>query len=117
MQRKALSTACELTQFTLEIDDFRIWKGPDSNTGFHDLRNGNLLTLVIGINCQALVQNQRLMNLLKELKSYAVVMGLIRFYHKFVAEFFPEAIWVAERFYVNRYLVDALKKCLLIGKN
>ena len=49
------------------------------------------------------------MNQLKELKPYAVVMDLARSYHKFVAEVFPDFIRIADRFHVNRYLIDALQ--------
>ena len=72
------------TRLILGIDDFAIRKGHTYNTGFHDLRNGSLLTLVMGRTYQTLIQNQGLMKQLKELKPYAVVMDLARSYHKFV---------------------------------
>lgn len=109
IQRKVIAAAQGSTRLILGIDDFAIRKGHTYNTGFHDLRNGNLLTLVMGRTYQTLIQNQDLMNQLKELKPYAVVMDLARSYHKFVAEVFPDAIRIADRFHVNRYLTDALQ--------
>lgn len=49
------------------------------------------------------------MNQLKQLNPYAVIMDLARSYHKFVAEVFPDAIRIADRFHVNRYITDALQ--------
>ena len=109
IQRKVIAAAQGSTRLILGIDDFAIRKGHTYNTGFHDLRNGNLLTLVMGRTYQTLIQNQVLMKQLKELKPYAVVMDLARSYHKFVAEVFPDAIRIADRFHVNRYLTDALQ--------
>ena len=109
IQRKVIAAAQGSTRLILGIDDFAIRKGHTYNTGFHDLRNGNLLTLVMGRTYQTLIQNQALMKQLKELKPYAVVMDLARSYHKFVAEVFPDAIRIADRFHVNRYLTDALQ--------
>ena len=109
IQRKVIAAAQGSTRLILGIDDFAIRKGHTYNTGFHDLRNGNLLTLVMGRTYQTLIQNQGLMKQLKELKPYAVVMDLARSYHKFVAEVFPDAIRIADRFHVNRYLTDALQ--------
>ena len=109
IQRKVIAAAQGSTRLILGIDDFAIRKGHTYNTGFHDLRNGNLLTLVMGRTYQTLIQNQGLMKQLKELKPYAVVMDLARSYHKFVAEVFPDAIRIADQFHVNRYLTDALQ--------
>ena len=109
IQRKVIAAAQGSTRLILGIDDFAIRKGHTYNTGFHDLRNGSLLTLVMGRTYQTLIQNQGLMKQLKELKPYAVVMDLARSYHKFVAEVFPDAIRIADRFHVNRYLTDALQ--------
>ena len=109
IQRKVIAAAQGSTRLILGIDDFAIRKGHTYNTGFHGLRNGNLLTLVMGRTYQTLIQNQVLMKQLKELKPYAVVMDLARSYHKFVAEVFPDAIRIADRFHVNRYLTDALQ--------
>ena len=109
IQRKVIAAAKGSNRLILGIDDFAIRKGHTYNTGFHDLRNGSLLTLVMGRTYQTLIQNQGLMNQLKELKPYAVVMDLARSYHKFVAEVFLDAIRIADRFHVNRYLADALQ--------
>ena len=109
IQRKVIAAAQGSTRLILGIDDFAIRKDHTYNTGFHDLRNGNLLTLVMGRTYQTLIQNQGLVKQLKELKPYAVVMDLARSYHKFVAEVFPDAIRIADRFHVNRYLTDALQ--------
>ncbi|WP_343288431.1 transposase [Turicibacter bilis] len=103
-----MSCAQSSSRLILGIDDFAIRKGHTYNTGFHDLRNGYLLPLMMGRTYQTLIQNQDLMNQLKLLNSYAIVMDLAHSYHKFVAEVFPEAIRIADRFHVNRYITDAL---------
>lgn len=104
-----MSCAQSSSRLILGIDDFAITKGHRCNTGFHDLRNGCLLPLVMGRTYQTLIQNQDLMNQLKLLNSYAIVMDLACAYHKFVVEVFPESIRIANGFHVNRYITDALQ--------
>ena len=43
------------------------------------------------------------------LRPIAVVMDLAKYYHTFASEVFPEAIRIADRFHVNRYILDALQ--------
>ena len=74
IQRKVIAAAQGSTRLILGIDDFAIRKGHTYNTGFHDLRNGNLLTLVMGRTYQTLIQNQAVMQQLTDLQPYAVVM-------------------------------------------
>ncbi len=87
LQRKIITTAQASTILILGIDDFTIRKGHTYNTGFHDLRNGTLLTLI---------DNQDLIKQLAHLSPYTVVMNLAQSYHKFVAEFFPNTLRIAD---------------------
>jgi transposase len=45
-----------------------------------------------------------------KLQPVAVVMDLAKYYHTFAAEVFPDAIRIADRFHVNRYILDALQQ-------
>lgn len=36
-------------------------------------------------------------------------MGLAHSYHAFIREVYPGAIWIADRFHVNRYVTEALQ--------
>ncbi len=110
IQHQALQLAQKTSQFILGLDDFGIRKGHTYNTGFHDLRNGTFLALVLGRTYQTLSENSELLSQLKSLTPYAVVMDLAQSYHKFIAELFPSAIRVADRFHVNRYVTDAVQE-------
>lgn len=45
----------------------------------------------------------------RTLKPIAVVMDLAKAYHTFVKDMYPEAIRIADRFHVNRNVMDALQ--------
>lgn len=109
IQTKVMSCARNSTRFILGMDDFAIRKGHTYHTGFHDLRNGSLLTLVTERTYQTLIKNQDLIAQLKLLNPYAVIMDLSHSYHKVVAKVFPHAIRIADRFHINRYVMDALQ--------
>ena len=109
MQEKALVTAEESSRLVIGIDDFAIRKGHTYNTGFHDLRNGSLLTIVNGRKNEELLSNKQLMEIMDKLSPIAVVMDLAKGYHNFAKEVFPQAIRIADHFHVNRYITDALQ--------
>ena len=67
------------TRLILGIDDFAIRKGHTYKTGFHDLRKGSLLTLVMGKPYQTLTQQQGLMNQLKGLNPLRCCDGFSTF--------------------------------------
>lgn len=71
-----MSYAQYLPRLILVIDDFAIRKSHTYHTGFHDLRTGSLLTLVIGRTYQTLIGNEKLMNQLCGVNPYPVVMNL-----------------------------------------
>jgi len=45
-----------------------------------------------------------------KLQPIAVVMCLAKYYHTFAAEVFPNAVRIADRFHVIRYILDALQQ-------
>jgi transposase len=102
--------AQQSAKLILGIDDFAIRKGHNYNTGIHDLRGESLLGIAEG---RTLVELRTYMEenpLITALKPYAIIMDLAKNYHSFAAEFFPGAIRVADRFHVNRYILDALNE-------
>lgn len=96
------------TKLILGIDDFAIRKGHNYNTGIHDLRGENLIGIAKGRKLEDLRQYMEDNPQLTSLNPYAIVMDLAQGYHSFAAEFYPRAIRVADRFHVNRYILDAL---------
>lgn len=107
-QKELLETAVETTKLVLGIDDFAIRKGHRYNTGIHDLKNEALLIVTKGRTFTELIKDTNLLSTLECLKPFAVVMDLARSYHKFCATVFPDAIRIADRFHVNRYMTDAV---------
>jgi transposase len=108
MQMDILNTARNTDFFVLGIDDFAIRKGHTYNTGFHDVRNGTMLFVVKGRRFDELSAYKKLVANLRRLQPAAIVMDLAKGYHKFAREHFPNAIRIADRFHVNRFLTDAL---------
>ena len=109
LQVDAFETAKNTPKFVLGADDFAIRKGHRYNTGFHDVRNGNILFVEYGRTFEELISNVELVSKLRELNPVAVTMDLAQAYHKFFSELYPNAIRVADRFHVNRYMTDALQ--------
>jgi transposase len=103
------AAACS-TKLILGIDDFAIRKGHNYNTGIHDLRGESLVGIAEGRTIAELRTYMAKNPGIARLKPYAVVMDLAKNYHAFATEFFPEAIRVADRFHVNRYILDALNE-------
>lgn len=107
-QMTCIQDAVQRHQLVLGIDDFAVRKGHSYNTGIHDLKGGNMLDIISGRkqgDLQAFQQTSSYMHLLNPV---AVVMDLSYTYHKFVKETFPQAIRIADRFHVNRYVTDAM---------
>ncbi|WP_054744176.1 transposase [Cellulosilyticum ruminicola] len=107
MQTQVLDTAISNSKLVIGIDDFAIRKGHTYNTGIHDLRNGTLLTVVLGRKYDELITNKNLRQIVDIVSPFAVVMDLAKSYHNFAKEAFP-AIRIADRFHVNRYILTNL---------
>lgn len=54
------------------------------------------------------MHNNGLMDIVTKLQPIAVVMDLAKSYHNFAKEAFPNAIRIADRFHVNRYITEDL---------
>lgn len=104
LQEKAQKHVQTCEKLVLDIDDFAIRKAHTYNTGIHDLRNSSLLTVVKGRRYEELLSNENLIHLMQTLSPFAVVMDLAKSYHNFAKEVFPNALCIADRFHVNRYV-------------
>ena len=102
--------AQQSAKLILGTDDFAIRKGHNYNTGIHDLRGENLIGIAKGRTLEELRVYMEKNPQLAGLNPYAIVMDLARGYHSFAAEFFPNAIRVADRFHVNAYIIEALNE-------
>src|SRR4051812_22654876 len=91
------------------IDDFAIRKGHTYNTGLHDLRGNTLLDVIPGRTVSGLRAYYQEHPELFTLEPVAVVMDLARCYHTFITEVYPRAIRIADRFHVNRYVIETLQ--------
>lgn len=110
VQEVIIDQASNTKKLVLGVDDFAIRKGHNYNTGFHDLRNGTFLKVVLGRTFDQLINNESLKEMLSRLQPVAVVMDLAKSYHKFIDIIFPDALRIADRFHVNRYITDALQE-------
>jgi len=108
VQEQVIEQASNAKRLVLGIDDFAIRKGHSYNTGIHDLRNDTLLYVAKGRKCKELIQEKQLMSIVSRLQPVAVVMDLAKSYHNFTKEVFPNALRIADRFHVNRYITDTL---------
>ena len=100
--------AYESKKLILGIDDFSIRKGHNYNTGIHDLRGECLIGLAQGRTLSELDEYMINNPLIAELNPHAIVMDLAQSYRSFATKYFPNAIIVADRFHVNRFILDAL---------
>ncbi|WHI59802.1 ISL3 family transposase [Mammaliicoccus lentus] len=107
-QATCIRDAINRDQLVLGIDDFAVRKGHTYNTGIHDLKGGNMLDIISGRTTEDLRNFQESSSYIHALNPVAVVMDLSYTYHKFVKESFPQAIRIADRFHVNRYVTDAM---------
>ena len=101
--------ALESSQLVLGIDDFAIRKGHTYNTGLHDLRGGTFLDVIPGRTLEELRAYYQEHPQWAELQPVAVVMDLAKGYHTFIKEVYPSAIRIADRFHVNRYVIETLQ--------
>lgn len=109
VQKRCEQQAKASEGLVLGIDDFAIRKGHRYNTGLHDLRGGTFLDVIPGrtvAELQAYYQQQPIWCTLNPI---AVVMDLAPGYHTFVKEMYPNAIRIANRFHVNRLVIDVLQ--------
>lgn len=97
------------TNLVLGIDDFAIRKGHTYNTGIHNLRGETLLDILPGRKLEALRAYASQHPAFLSLRPKAVVMDLAPYYHTWVEECFPEALRIADRFHVHRYVVEAVQ--------
>lgn len=109
VQNRCEQQAKARTGLVLGIDDFAIRKGHRYNTGLHDLRGGTFLDVIPGRTIAKLQDYYQTQPIWQTLTPVAVVMDLAQGYHTFVKEMYPNAIRIADRFHVNRYVTDALQ--------
>lgn len=107
-EKYVMKTAQDATKLILGIDDFAIRKGHNYNTGIHDLRGETFLGIIKGRKISELKEYANNNPEFVGISPYAVVMDLAKCYHSFVAELFPTAIRIADRFHVNGYIIEAL---------
>ncbi|WP_228548390.1 ISL3 family transposase [Sporosarcina obsidiansis] len=109
VQQACQQKALNCPNLVLGIDDFAIRKGHTYNTGLHDLRNGTFLDVIKGRTINELETYFHTQYSLCALKPRAIVMDLAKAYHTFAKSMYPEAIRIADRFHVNRYVTEALQ--------
>lgn len=110
IQEQVYQGALERDGLVLGIDDFAIRKGHTYNTGLHDLRGGYFLDIIPGRTGEELQAYAEKHTVFKVLNPVAIVMDLARAYHSFCKEWFPNAIRIADRYHVNRYVTEALQE-------
>lgn len=109
IQTNCQSQAKAHTKLVLGIDDFAIRKGHTYNTGLHDLRNGTFLDIIPGRTIEELQAYFSTQPTLCMLQPVAIVMDLAKAYHTFAKTMYPDAIRIADRYHVNRYVTEALQ--------
>jgi len=107
-QATCIQDAINRDRLVLGIDDFAVRKGHSYNTGIHDLKGGSLLDIISGRKTEDLQDFQKTSSYIHALNPVAVVMDLSYTYHRFTKECFPQAIRIADRFHVNRYVTNAM---------
>lgn len=109
LQEQAWQEAKNQANLVLGVDDFAIRKGHTYNTGIHNLKGETMLDILPGRKLEDLRTYSQKHPEFLELKPKAVVMDLAPTYHTWIAESFPTAIRIADRFHVQRYVIDALQ--------
>lgn len=107
LDQKAQSISNDTAKLVIGIDDFAIRKGHRYNTGVHDIRTA--VYCMSGRKLEDLRSDVLNYPDIYKLQPVAVVMDLAKYYHTFAAEVFPSAVRIADRFHVNRYILDALQ--------
>ena len=108
IQNDCIDNAKNSDELILGIDDFAIRKGHNYNTGIHDLSGETFLDVIPGRTIEEL-KKYFVDSPLALLNPKAIVMDLAKAYHSFAKEIFPNAIRVADRFHVNKYVIEALQ--------
>jgi len=109
LRQWAWNDAANSSHLVLGIDDFAIRKGHTYNTGIHNLRGETLLDILPGRKLEQLRDYAQKHPEFLALRPKAVVMDLAPYYHAWIQECFPNALRVADRFHVTRYVIDALQ--------
>ena len=109
VQKRCEQQAKASTGLVLGLDDFAIRKGHRYNTGLHDLRGGTFLDVIPDRTIEELQAYDQAKPIWCTLNPVAVVIDLAQGYHTFVKEMYRNAIRIADRFHVNRYVTDAIQ--------
>jgi transposase len=98
------------TDLVLSVDDFAIKKGHTYNTGIHNLKGETMLDLLTGRKLEDLRAYAEQHPDFLLLNPKAVVMDLAQGYHTWIGECFPQAIRIADRFHVHRYVIESVQE-------
>ena len=109
VQQECRREATKRERLVLGIDDFAIRKGHTYHTGIHDLRGNSFLGIIPGRTLEELRAYYQQHPEWFALEPVAVVMDLAMCYHSFIKEVYPNAIRIADRYHVNRYVTEALQ--------
>ena len=110
MTKQAWNEAVDSSNLVLGIDDFAIKKGHTYITGIHNLRGETMLDLWAGRRLRDLREYAQTNPHFLALKPKAVVMDLAKAYHTWIAECFPQAIRIADRFHVHGYVIESVQE-------
>lgn len=110
LTKQAWNEAVDSSNLVLGIDDFAIKKGHTYNTGIHNLRGETMLDLWAGRKLEDLREYAQANPRFLALKPKAVVMDLAKAYHTWIAECFPHAIRIADRFHVHGYIIESIQE-------
>ncbi|WP_207637184.1 transposase, partial [Ruminiclostridium papyrosolvens] len=99
-----------MEDLVLGVDDFAIKKGHTYNTGIHNLKGEAMLDLLPGRKLEALRAYAQAHPDFLWLSPKAVVMDLAQPYHTWISECFPNAIRIADRFHVHRYVIESVQE-------
>lgn len=102
--------AKDMEDLVLGVDDFAIKKGHTYNTGIHNLKGEAMLDLLPGRKLEALRAYAQAHPDFLWLSPKAVVMDLAQPYHTWISECFPNAIRIADRFHVHRYVIESVQE-------
>lgn len=110
LKKQAWHEATNSSNLVLGIDDFASKKGHTYNTGIHNLRGETMLDLWAGRKLEHLREYAQANPHFLALKPKAVVMDLAKAYHTWIAECFPQAIRIADRFHVHGYVTQSVQE-------
>lgn len=90
----------------LGIEDFAIRKGHTYNMCIHYSRGEMLLDILPGRKLEELRVSAKQSPVYLALRPVVIVLDLSSCYHNWIRECFPEATRVADRFHMQRYVVE-----------